>query len=490
MYPVQVESERRRLRRLNHIGNLSYHRISDVERSKGTNEVEVLKQKLEKKTKEAATAQARVRQLCDRFQSSVEHERKELETDVTRLKRELQLLRGHLEQEKSSRKLLEDKLDSKEQELSFQNRCHEQEVALIKACHSREIQEVRELLFKENELKLNQRSQNLHAEFETQLQVEKKEMHDFYGQKVSVLTSQLQALESSSKSKGQELAWLSSRCDSQTKKISDIESEKNNLMIKWKDFEAKVDGDRTKFLALLEDRQREINVLTSEKSALIMDNQNLVRTKLTLETEIASYRELLERVNRRLSCSPPRSVVKNDESCRENMILPQETNCKRKYSEDEKDTDSGTNMISHGVVEISEDDPHGGFIQIRNRSEVEISVSSWQLLRLSGDIINIHEFGRQAKIKARGTVTVWSSDAIDRVHDPPYNIVMNGQKWCTSGHFKTVLTNSSGEEEAVRETRYLPVGHRKCLTRLHHQPKDLKLTMRKGGFNTQKCVIS
>ena len=74
-----------------------------------------------------------------------------------------------------------------------------------------------------------------------------------------------------------------------------------------------------------------------------------------------------------------------------------------------------------------------------------MSISGWELIRLSGDIDTSHKFNSEATIGAGATLTIWSSDATNAIHVPPLNIVMEGQKWYTAEHFKTVLVNAAGD---------------------------------------------
>ena len=66
----------------------------------------------------------------------------ELEDEVGRLTREVELLRRQLEQETLLRTDVENKLKTQQEELTFRTRCHEQEVQEIRTRRSLEIQEV------------------------------------------------------------------------------------------------------------------------------------------------------------------------------------------------------------------------------------------------------------------------------------------------------------------------------------------------------------
>jgi lamin B len=74
----------------------------------------------------------------------------------------------------------------------------------------------------------------------------------------------------------------------------------------------------------------------------------------------------------------------------------------------------------------------------------EMVLSGWQLVRRAGDLETSFKFHRSVKIEPGATITVWSSDS-GQTHEPPYNIVMKGQKWFVGDSMSTTLFNNAGE---------------------------------------------
>jgi len=72
-------------------------------------------------------------------------------------------------------------------------------------------------------------------------------------------------------------------------------------------------------------------------------------------------------------------------------------------------------------------------------------LSGWQLTRQAGENETTHKFHRQMKLEPKATVTVWSSDATEGVHEPPLSLVMKGQKWWTGDQIHSTLLNNNGE---------------------------------------------
>jgi len=74
----------------------------------------------------------------------------------------------------------------------------------------------------------------------------------------------------------------------------------------------------------------------------------------------------------------------------------------------------------------------------------EMVLSGWQLVRRAGDLETSFKFHRSVKIEPGAIITVWSSDS-GQTHEPPYNIVMKGQKWFVADTMSTTLFNNTGE---------------------------------------------
>lgn len=71
-------------------------------------------------------------------------------------------------------------------------------------------------------------------------------------------------------------------------------------------------------------------------------------------------------------------------------------------------------------------------------------MSGWQLIRRAGDLETSFKFHRSVKIEPGATITVWSSDS-GQTHEPPYNIVMKGQKWFVADSMSTTLLSNTSE---------------------------------------------
>lgn len=162
-----------------------------------------------------------------------------------------------------------------------------------------EIQEVDGRLQQEYENKLQQSIQELRAEYEAQLHANKEEMENLYAQRNSDLKNQLKRTQSTLGSKNEEISTLLLKLDVSSQASAKFDQERAELLRKLKDLEKKLEDDHAKFAKMLDARDGEIDSLMKEKSALMMDYQDLMDTKVALDNEIATYRKLLETEERR-----------------------------------------------------------------------------------------------------------------------------------------------------------------------------------------------
>lgn len=205
--------------------------------------------------------------------------------------------------------------------------------------------------------------------------------------------------------------------------------------------------------------ESELSRLRDEITSQVRDYQDLMDIKVSLDMEIAAYDKLLSGEENRLNITPGTqhsTLSQSSTSFRSgrqtpSMRTPSRLGNKRKRTTllDESMEHSLSNYsvssTSKCDIDIKEVDyDHGKFVKLFNKSDKEINIGAWQLLRKSGENETIFKFHRSIKIEPKSTVTVWSSDCTGATHEPPANIVMKTQKWFTGENVKTILLNSEG----------------------------------------------
>jgi len=461
------------------------------------------KNKLDKKTKEAAGLQKTVSQLETQManltaqlskgageKDKLAADNKDLEAEVTRLQRELDSLRKQLEVEAMKCVDAENKLQARTDELQFKTHQYEERVEEIRTRKSVELQEIDGKLQQEYEAKLQDTIQELRNDFEAQLRANKEESDNLFEQRVADLKSQNKRIQNTLSSKLEDLNGSVTRVEQLTTTVNKLESERNSLLDKVRGLEKKMEEDQKRFAKILTDRDEEIDKLLGQKNALMTEYQELMDTKVGLDNELATYRKLLETEERRLNISPRQLLLQQQQTQGLRRTPLRGEKRKRAHFEEFSAEDSNftyeTSANVSGDVEILEDDPEGKFVKIHNKGDKEVSLSGWTLTRRAGGEETTHKFHRSVKLDKDASLTVYSSD-IQGITNEPATIVMKSQKWFSGDNIYTYLINNSNEEVARRETRRVQLMQSK--KRLgFSSPEDI-FHQEPDGNQAERCVI-
>lgn len=460
-------------------------------------ENEDLKKRLDKRNKECISAENNYRLFEQKFhdltakynaacseRKKAQDELKDLEKEVDKLRKMLEALRKNLEEETLARVDLENNIQSLKEELTFKDQVFQQELSESRSRRQVEISEIDGRLNEQYEAKLQQSLQELRDQYEAQMRNNREEIEGLYENKIKGLQAQIARANNSSSAVHEELLLARSRADSLNSRISDLEGANASLNARIRDLESVLDSERARFHRDLQVMEAELQRMREEMAQQLLEYQDLMDIKVSLDLEIAAYRKLLEGEETRLNITPTTSQTASfSQSLRAGRSTPihfrtpsRAGKRKRAVFEDEDETNFSVTSSAKGEVEINEVDPEGKFVKLLNRGNKEILIGGWQLVRKSGDNETLFKFHRTVKIEAGQTVTVWSSDS-GATHEPPSNIVMKGQRFFVSDNMATRLLNGEGEEVATHERKQvLKSVHREFGYRgiedFHHQRGD------------------
>lgn len=384
-----------------------------------------------------------------------ENKRKNAEAEAARLRgenatleRQLAALRKQLEEETLLRVDLENRIQSLKEELAFKSQVYEQELNESRSRAAVSLDEVDAGVREEYETKLQDALQRMREEGEEQLRQVREEVEYLYERKVADLQGALDRSMSSGSSSREDYLITKKRVDELSADLAKFKGLNAALEARIQELEAQMLREQEEMEELLKQKDGQIVDLRAALAEQTQEYTDLLEVKIKLDNEIEAYRKLLEGEEERLNLSQSFEETTPKKGSRG-------TKRKRVTLEQESLQRSPGGYITEahasGVVEISDSDSDGKYMELYNTSEDDVAIGNWVLKHTVGDKETSYKFHRNLLLRAGQHVKIWSSDA-GQTHDPPTDLVMKGQRWFTGDEMKTVLIQDD-EEIASRELK-------------------------------------
>lgn len=438
-----------------------------------------------KKTEDALKAAQR--KLSDREGQlvAVNQEAKNLEAVIQELRKECQELKEALEsakyaleQETLSRVDLENKLQSKEEELNFKKEMYNKEILEIRS----QLQSVESQHIKiESDTKsryegiLSEKLQELREIYDTEAKQYRDETDNLYSSKYDeLLKMSSKDIEELSTIK-EEKRSLSMTVENLRSELSQLQSKSASLVTRIEDLEKLRASDQVRADEAIASRDLQIKELRKRIDSALKDYEDLMGVKTALDLEILTYRKMLEGEEMRLNITPPASPVfgASAKSGRRST--------KRIRTEEET---IGTKYSNQGYIQIKEASADGTFVKLFNSGAKDFPLGGWSLERsVDGEPPVIYKFTPKYVLKTGSYVTIWASQGGGQ-HKPPTDLVFRQKaSWGVGKETKTVLKDSEGQEAATA------ISEEVSIVRTDEPDSRVIMSGQREGKTSKGCII-
>ncbi|ETN86478.1 intermediate filament tail domain protein [Necator americanus] len=301
----------------------------------------------------------------------------------------------------------------------------------------------------EYQSKLQDQLAEMRARFQAQLSASKGAFEEAYKNKLNDARERAEAAHD-------EAARMRIRVHELEKSGSTHDSVIEGLRRELADVKDELDRARRSWQERLDGKELRIAELNREIQRMMDEFHDLLDVKIQLDTELNTYRMLLESEETRLNISGGGGQSRDNSMTSHHVSYSSGSGggargLKRARVEWNGDEELDFHRLRQklqkhvdGPVGIDEIDPNGQWVRISNSTDEEVSIAHWKLLVRAGGKEVTYQFNTRMKLDPHGHATVYSADSGEK-HRPPTDFVMKKQNWPIGDNPSVRLEDHEGD---------------------------------------------
>lgn len=204
--------------------------------------------------------------------------------ELERLRKQFEDTRKNLEQETLSRVDLENTIQSLREELSFKDQIHSQEINESRRIRQTEYSEIDGRLSSEYDAKLKQSLQELRAQYEEQMRINRDDIESLYEDKIRRMQEAAARTNNTTHKSIEELRSTRVRIDALNGKINELEQTNAMLNARIRELEQQLDNDHERHSQDMAALDKELTRLRDEMALQLQEYQDLMDIKVSLNS--------------------------------------------------------------------------------------------------------------------------------------------------------------------------------------------------------------
>lgn len=394
---------------------------------------------------------------------------KDYEAEIGELKERIEDLQDSFNKETLNKVALQNEIQTLKEEAAFNKKMHDEELAALKNKLRGAFGDTTDFardITQQLEAKLGRNIDDLRDRIEQEVAQHKKEMEDTYRDRITKLEDQVARETDAIRQQQSQLRDLRGKLKDANDDVVQLQKENAKLEGEKRDKDEELTNLKQEYgdqIDQLTDNHRTLRHNYDEK---LKEYEQLLGLKVQLDHEIATYRALLQEEENRLNItpSPPRR-------------RPRPVQCPSSEPPPAKRTRVGVDGNDTASVQISDVDPAGRFVQVKNMSNQVEHLGAFRIVHSveapdGTTSETVFRFHHKSKLQAQAAVTVWASKALGALHNPPADIIWKGIEMWGSGP-KTITKLMNGHGDVVASfTQRAPEGESEQSVPLQEPAQD------------------